>query len=162
MSRVFFISDLHFNHLNMALKRGFNNIEDHDNLIIQNWNNTITKQDVVYILGDLTLEKTDLSIIKKLNGNKNLILGNHDCASISEYLKYFNKVFGIKKYKGYWLSHCPIHPSELRGKKNIHGHIHDLNITLDDETLDDRYINVSCEQINYTPILFEKLKKLNY
>lgn len=40
-----------------------------------------------------------------------------------------NKVYSLVKYKGFWLSHAPIHPEELRGCKNIHGHCHDAVIS---------------------------------
>lgn len=160
MSRVFVTSDLHLGHKNIARYRGFNTIEEHDNLIINNWNKSVSKKDLVYLLGDITMELMDLSIVNKLNGNKNLILGNHERANISEYLKYFNKVYGIKKYRGYWLSHAPIHPSELRGKKNIHGHIHNNYVKRLLFFNDKRYINACLDVNDYNPIEFNELIKL--
>jgi calcineurin-like phosphoesterase family protein len=57
------------------------------------------------------------------------------------------------KYKGFILSHCPIHESEMeRYYKNIHGHVHEETIK------DDRYINVCCEAINYTPVCFSTIQ----
>lgn len=154
MSKVYFISDLHFGHKNMALKRGFSSEEKHDLLIIENWNKVVTKRDVVYVLGDITFEKSGkYPLLKKLNGLIKVVLGNHDRASdIAELSKFVNSVCGAVKYKGFILTHIPIHRSEVnRFRGNIHGHTHE--IVIDDK----RYLNVSCEQVNFTPILFEKL-----
>ena len=50
------------------------------------------------------------------------------------------------------LTHIPIHPGQLnRFDANIHGHIHDRKID------DKRYVNVSVEQINYTPISLDEV-----
>ena len=97
------------------------------------------------------------------------MLGNHDKPQhVPELLKYVNSVCGMIKLKGFVLTHCPIHESELnRFKANIHGQIHDKKICKSYEgdlgihyDLDDRYFNVSCEAINYTPIEIEKIKEL--
>lgn len=58
----------------------------------------------------------------------------------------FNKVCGFEKYKKSWLSHAPIHPAELWGKINIHGHVHDATIP------DYNYYNVPLENTNGRPI----------
>lgn len=155
---AFFISDLHFSHTNMALKRGFSSADEMNQHIIEKWNSVITKRDMVYILGDITMEKkAGYELLSQLKGDKIVILGNHDQSQhVPELLKYVMKVAGMINYKGsYILTHCPIHPSELafRFSHNIHGHVHE-------NTLDDpRYINVSCEAIDYTPVEFSKLIK---
>lgn len=151
MSKVYIISDLHLSHKNMALKRGFVDEVEHDNHIIKQWNSIITKNDVVWILGDITMEKTSpYPLLNKLKGIKKVVLGNHDQPNhVPELLKYVNWVCGMYKYKGYILTHCPIHEFELgRFSKNIHGHVHENSLK------DDRYINVSCEVVDYKPILF--------
>jgi calcineurin-like phosphoesterase family protein len=155
---AFFISDLHFGHTNMALKRGFSSADEMNQHIIEKWNSVITKRDMVYILGDITMEKkAGYELLSQLKGDKIVILGNHDQSQhVPELLKYVIKVAGMVNYKGsYILTHYPIHPSELafRFSYNIHGHVHE-------NTLDDpRYINVSCEAIDYTPVEFNKLIK---
>ena len=149
MSNVFFISDLHFGHKRIIEFSGEHgrkgsNYEEHDEWIIDSWNSIITKRDLVWVLGDVAMGKTDngiynLSKISRLNGTKRLILGNHDLLSVDQYHRYFEIVSGFSKYKKYWLSHSPIHPIELRGKKNIHGHVHHRDIG------DENYINVCVE-----------------
>lgn len=153
-AKVFIISDLHLGHRNMAAKRGFDTVEEHDNHIIDTWNKTVTKGDTVWILGDITMEKsTPYPLLSKLKGYKKVVLGNHDQPQhIPELLKYVNSVCGMIKYKGFILSHCPIHESEIgRFYKNIHGHVHENTLP------DDRYVNVSCEAVNYTPVLLSTL-----
>jgi calcineurin-like phosphoesterase family protein len=168
MSKVRFIADLHLGHVNMAIKRGFNTVEDHDNHIIQCWNSVVNKRDTTWILGDVTMESSkSYPLLNHLNGLKRVVLGNHDMAKdIPELLKYVHNVSGMVKYKGIWLTHCPVHERELefRVPRNIHGHIHEHKIMtihwVDDimfEHPDDRYHCVSCEQVDYTPVTLEEL-----
>ena len=153
MGRILYISDTHFGHKNMALKRGFSSADEMDEYIVKMWNNKVLKKDTVYILGDITMEKANYEILNRLNGYKKVILGNHDQPQhIPKLLQFVNSVCGMYKKGGYVLTHCPIHESEVtRFHRNIHGHVHE-------NSLDDyRYINVSCEVVNYTPMLLEEL-----
>ena len=155
MSNVRFISDLHFGHTNMAIKRGFEFVEDHDNYIVNQWNKVVNKKDTTYILGDITMEKANYEILDRLNGIKHIVLGNHDEGQHTKYMQnYVNKIAGMVNYKKeFILTHCPIHPCELeyRFKYNIHGHVHKNSLN------DKRYVNVSCEVIDYTPKLLMEL-----
>ena len=159
---VRFISDLHFNHESMAIRRGFSSVYNHDNYIIENWNSIVDEGDTTWILGDLTMEKSDYNIIDKLKGYKKVVMGNHDLGKhVKELLKYVNSVQGMVKYKDktygeIWLTHCPVYPQELeyRVGLNIHGHIHKGY-----KIPDKRYINVSAEVVDYTPKTLEELLK---
>lgn len=79
---IYLTSDLHFGHLRDFLyePRGFFSIEEHDAAIIKNWNEIITPDDEVFILGDLVMNDTEAGIKKlaQLNGKLNFIFGNHD------------------------------------------------------------------------------------
>jgi calcineurin-like phosphoesterase family protein len=169
MSDTRFIADLHLGHINMALKRGFSTVEEHDEYIIEQWNKVVKKRDITWILGDVTMEKSSsYYLLDRLNGMKKVVLGNHDKPSnVPELLKYVNAVSGMVKYKGVWLSHCPVHPMELEYniKRNIHGHIHE-NLVMRDkyewgyftgQEIDPRYHCVSCEHVDYTPKTLEQL-----
>ena len=168
MSKVFFIADLHLGHLNMAKKRGFETAEEHDEHIISQWNKKVSKRDVVWILGDVTMESSkSYPLLNRMNGLKRVILGNHDMAKdIPELLNYVHSVSGMVRYKGLWLTHCPVHERELefRVPRNIHGHIHENLIMKleengfkDEWVPDDRYHCVSCEHVDYTPVTLEEL-----
>ena len=160
MSVVRYISDPHFGHRNMAIKRGFVDEEEMNKHIVKQWNSVVSKKDVTYILGDITMEKaTQYYWLNELNGIKKVILGNHDEPQhVPELLKYVNNVAAMKylKHKEYGniiLSHAPIHPCELeyRFNINIHGHVHENTLP------DKRYINVSAEVIDYKPKLLSEL-----
>jgi len=85
-------------------------------------------------------------------GNKVLIMGNHDTMPASKYLELFNNIIGTVRYKKYWLSHFPIHESELYDKTVIHGHTHSKGIA------DPKYINVSVEMTGGKPINLQDIK----
>lgn len=158
MSEVFFISDMHFGHKGIIKFsetkpfRDFATIEEHDAELVKRWNSVISKNDTVYVLGDFCLGKRNLAIAGELNGKKKLVAGNHDMHSTVDYLKYFTKVYGACEYKGTILTHIPVHPGQFsRYFMNIHGHLHNRKID------DYRYFNVSCEQVNLTPIPYDEI-----
>lgn len=142
MANVWFTSDLHFGHKNIhKFRLEVSSEEGNRNKIIADWNSKVTKRDDVYILGDAAFTMDTVSIFSELAGRKFLVRGNHDELDTSVYLKYFSAVYGLKKYKEFWLSHAPIHPNELRGKVNLHGHVHYQSVD------DPRYVNMSVENI---------------
>ena len=156
MSLLYVCSDLHLGHINLALNlRGFHTVGDHDQYIIDSWNAIIKKRDVVWILGDITMEtKKHYHLLSKLNGMKNVVLGNHDLPKDIHYLqKYVNKICGVYEYKNLILTHMPVDISVMahnKWLKNIHGHDHH------NEYISDRHFNVTMEAIRFTPVLISK------
>ena len=75
----YFIADLHFGHGNIIKydKRPFQNIQSHDETIILNWNNVVSHNDNVFIVGDFSFQYVG-KYFHQLNGKKHLIKGNHD------------------------------------------------------------------------------------
>ena len=164
MTNTFLIADTHFGHANILTfkrldgtpLREFENIWEHDETLIKNWNSVVNPNDRVYHLGDVGFKNwTRLSeVLVRLNGRKVLIKGNHDNFKLSQYAQHFDDVRATHQLDKFILSHIPIHPESLsRWKGNIHGHTHANSLT------DTRYYNVSVEQIAYTPIPFEEVKK---
>ena len=155
MNNIFFISDLHFGHKNLIHWRMpgvFKDIEEHDEWLIEQINSVVTQRDVLWILGDIAWNSQALKKVSKLQGSKHLILGNHDTLAITRYLEVCNAIRpGLFRYKNFWLSHAPVHPEELRGIKNIHGHVHSNSIK------NDMYINVCVEALNGTPLALEDI-----
>jgi calcineurin-like phosphoesterase family protein len=158
---IYFISDTHFGHkgsLTWPKERPFTTVEEMNETIINNWNNTVSKEDTVYFLGDFAY-KTSKSIIRKilnrLNGNIIFIKGNHDgvVLKVNETLKRFPPVYDILKieYEGidFILCHYPLYSwqNKKRGSIHLHGHTHENN-----PDIKGNIFNVSCENINYTPI----------
>ena len=79
---IFFTSDLHFGHKNILkyCNRPGNSVEEMDEGLIQNWNNTVGKDDIIFNLGDFAFASNQRwrELISRLNGKHYLILGNHD------------------------------------------------------------------------------------
>ena len=140
-----------FGHKNIARYRPiFNTNEEHDAFVIEQYLNIIKKRDTVYFLGDIVFDDIAVQKVAELPGYKILVLGNHDLERGGHDMKMlwdaFDRVVSLTTKKGCWLSHAPIHPDELRGKFNIHGHTH--NHVIDDY----RYANVCLENTNYRPV----------
>jgi calcineurin-like phosphoesterase family protein len=160
-NEVFLISDTHFGHSNLlAFKDGlgqpirpYKTLEEMEEALISNWNSVVRPNDRVYHLGDVAMSKKGLLCLRRCNGNKVLIRGNHDTFKLKDYAEHFKDIRGACVLGGYVLTHIPIH-RECSGKfkKNIHGHLHANKLN------DSFYINVSVEQINFTPINFEELQ----
>lgn len=140
---IYFTSDLHFGHDRQFIykPRGFSSIQEHDEALIERWNSIVTSEDEVYILGDLMLKDNihGIECLKRLNGKKYFIRGNHDtdtridlymdsyCGNIS----YLGDAITMK-YKGYhfYLSHYPTLTGNLEKESlkrmtcNLYGHTH--------------------------------------
>lgn len=156
-----FIGCLHFGHKNMAIHRGFVDEVEHDEYLIEQWNSVVNKKDITYILGDITMEKSFWYYqLDRLNGIKHVVLGNHDRRQdIPELLKYVNSIGGAVKYKGYILTHIPIHPNEIgRFKGNIHAHIHENTLI---PNYMNRYFNVDAKLIDFKPKTIYELIEIN-
>lgn len=163
MKRQFFISDTHFGHANIVKfkradgtpLRDFPTHAEMDEHIVHQWNKVVFPQDTVYHLGDVVINRRHLPILNRLNGRKILVKGNHDIFPLTDYTPYFADIRAYRVFPehGIIASHIPIHPCELenRWKLNIHGHRHSNTLP------DKRYLNVSCEEINYTPISIEEV-----
>ncbi len=163
MSRVFHISDLHIGHKRIQEFAGNYRYGDDylENIksIVYMWNLAVHKKDKVYVHGDVCFHPDFIHLLGEMNGRKVLLRGNHDTYfSTQELLQYFDSVEAIVKYKGYWLTHAPIHPQELRGKQNIHGHSHQNSIMNAYGECDQRYINVCIENTGGAPIAHERIR----
>ena len=154
MKQAFFIADLHLSHRNILKysnkERPFDTLEEHDQYIIDTINETVNKNDTLYILGDLAFGKDALNYVRQLKvQNKVLVLGNHDKYPMVYYNAVgFNKIYGMLRYKEFILTHAPIHPCQLekRYSANIHGHLHTYDVD------DPRYFNVNIDRLGFKPV----------
>lgn len=168
---TFVISDTHFNHegiltfkdyLNKPC-RTFDSVDQMNECMLDNWNDTVGPKDTVIHCGDVLFghNKMDwlLTNFNKLPGKKRLVLGNHDNV---KFLTHFFKDIQLwidMSDKGFIFTHTPLHPSTLAethrfGDKkvlNVHGHIHS------NASPEGPYKCVSVEQIDYTPVAIETL-----
>lgn len=166
---IFFASDYHFAHQKpyntftredgRFLRYEFANAEEADEAMIQRHNARVKAEDRVYMVGDIVFHKRELHKVGRMNGRKVLIKGNHDLLDIKEYLPYFDDIRGVHQFKGFVITHIPIHPGSIaRWGVNIHGHLHANKVLKDDGSIDSRYFNVSVECINYTPVSLEEIR----
>lgn len=150
---IFLISDTHFGHENIIgyCGRPFSCAAEMDEALVDRWNAVVRPSDHVYHLGDVAMRKPHLDIVKRLNGHKRLVFGNHDIFEAKHYLAAgFEKVMGTRVMDGLIFTHIPIHPGSMgRFRANVHGHVHN------NEALTLPYINVSVEVIDYTPVALE-------
>jgi len=176
MSNIFFASDHHFHHKNILTFKDYDNnplrvfddVDEMNEYMVDSHNRVVKPSDKVYFLGDVSMSRNarGLEILGRLNGEKILVKGNHDLCTANQYLKYFKDIRGSHQFDGMILTHIPIHPESLaRWGLNVHGHLHSNVVTLRDPVTnilepDLRYFNVSMEQINYTPISLEQIKKI--
>lgn len=151
--KVWLFSDPHFGDRNiLKFERSiFNNIEDHDQYIIDKINNTTHDGDTLVCLGDLGHEWTiPLSKIKR-KLYLVLIMGNHDRLNKTSYTKHFSEVYSGPLFvnKFMVLSH---EPTQIGSNIiNIHGHLH--SATLDSKN----HINISFAVNNYELADYDKL-----
>jgi calcineurin-like phosphoesterase family protein len=157
MSNIFFISDTHFSWsaVMKAENRPFNSIEEMDETLIQRWNNTVSKKDTVYHLGDFAYGRV-FNIKNRLNGYVHLILGNHDHLNREE-KKLFVSVSDLKHLKSVpriIMSHRPLRSWEPSKSKRIHlhGHCHGKL-----EKGDYNCLDISDPVWEWTPIPLERI-----
>ena len=197
MSNRFVISDTHFGHTNSWEKfklpngdplRPFTSTEEMDETMVERWNAVVRPHDVVYHLGDVVINKKSLHHVKRLNGKKRLIRGNHDIFKDQDYRDVgFDSLYGVRVFVDkFILSHIPLHPDSVtdRFRVNVHGHLHANEVmrpgmkqwiekqtktlgAIEYETdvfradyspePDPRYMCVSVEHTDYSPLSFEEV-----
>ena len=85
--KIYFVSDTHFGHGNIIkfCDRPFKDVEEMNYKLIENWNNKVPNDGLVFHLGDFAWGGYDFwkSIRNQLNGDIILIKGNHDIKNMS-------------------------------------------------------------------------------
>jgi calcineurin-like phosphoesterase family protein len=150
---MFFTGCTHFQHANIIklTNRPFSSVEEMDETLIDNWNKTVGKNDVVYHLGDFAYRGTtsNSDILKRLNGRITLIQGNHDPVI------WGHKYYEFKDNKRLFvLFHYPIEEwnGYYRGAVHIHCHTHKPDLISAE-----RRFNVTVEATGYKPISLEEI-----
>ena len=165
MSRRWVIADLHFGHTNVIAysQRPFANAEEMEKELIKKWNNKVSKDDIVYVLGDFTLSRSTELISRlcgSLNGHKVLIMGNHDTRKPADYIACGFKTAVRKPIlvepRVVLMHEPPAEEDIFYGMKYIFGHVHDKKCAAD------FYGNCRCvsvERTNYEPVDLDQLFK---
>lgn len=181
--KLYFTSDLHLGHQGILThsNRPFTDTNEMDKSIIKNWNDVISNDDIVFILGDFCWKMGSSQIkhyISRFKGNKILILGNHDKGKYPDLTVYDGFVNikvtdpdGVDGYeKGYQrltLCHYPMLSwyQSHRGAWQLFGHIHSgrNSTSMDYIRLRDKLgsqLDVGVDAHDYTPISYNEVKKL--
>lgn len=160
MAKIYFIADTHFGEerIRKYENRPFKNAAEMDCELIYRWNNKVSPEDTVYILGDFGADGYEAEILSRLNGKKILVKGNHDGKSNAEYRAFgFSEVYDCPIIiDGFWiLSHDALYVNENMPYANLFGHVHNSPIV---KNYSKQHYCVSVERIDYSPIDFEKIK----
>ena len=145
----YFTSDIHFSDEATFINedRPFKNVKEYDEYIINLWNKTMTKDDTLFVVGDMldcdgpnfTSWKDSLKYIKKIKASIVLIMGNNEDRIVDnffggDYEKFKNHLLknGIKEVhkdltmemrgKNFYLIHNPV--DYKKGFINLVGHSH--------------------------------------
>lgn len=139
--------------------RPFTSTEEMDETMVERWNKVVPVSAKVYHLGDVVVRSENYDVLRRLNGHKRLILGNHDHADMAVYAKYFEKIGSSRNLEGLLLTHIPVHPQGIMGKikANVHGHIHNNDHRMPTQ-LPKEYVNVCVEVVNYTPVNIDDIR----
>lgn len=160
MKRIYFIADTHFgdDRIRRYENRPFETVAEMDAELIRRWNEMVSNEDTVYVLGDFGADGYEAEVLSKLNGTKLLVKGNHDGKSNEEYRQSgFMEVYDHPIIiDGFWiLSHDLLYVNENMPYANLFGHVHNSPIIKD---CSKQHYCVSAERIDYSPISFEKIK----
>lgn len=170
---IWFCSDLHLGHSNMykftnydgTKCRPWDNYEEAEEYMLQEFNKVLKPNDTLYILGDVAnrTDRASYFFNALVPCRRILLMGNHDNKIGFKFLsKYFNEIRGAYNLENYIMTHIPVSSgSKGRFKTNIHGHCHSNLITMnnDGKTPDLWYYNVCMERIKYRPLNFSEIKE---
>ena len=188
---VYVTSDSHFNHINILKyepnrkKHLGETIEAHDEELIARYNSKVKPNDLVYFLGDIGFGSIPYlkSVISKLNGNKILILGNHDKHSKNAYLSmgFLVVCHGMEIKVGKTrlvLSHYPyrkpwwkvIFPWQYKerdrhkrpfnnGRWLMHGHVHSGGSYKIKKVIN-KQIHIGVDANNYYPVSLDEISTI--
>lgn len=164
MSKDFFIADTHFGGENIRRyeNRPFENATEMDEKLIENWNNIVSEEDTVYVLGDFSDyadKEMDKKILTRLNGKKILVMGNHDRHRTPQEWRELGftecSPWPVLYNQYYMLSHEPLYINSNMPYANFYGHVH-ANPSYKDACK--QSVCLSVERIDYIPVEFEKLR----
>lgn len=155
---IYFIADTHFGSKRLLEyeNRPFSSVTEMDEALVNNWNNVVSSDDIVYHLGDVG----DIKYIEQLNGIKYLIKGNHDNESNEYYRQHgFTEVYDnpIILEEFWMLSHEPLYVNTNMPYANLFGHVHANPIYSD---YSKQSYCVSVERLEYKPVSFDKIKSV--
>ena len=179
-NNLWFTSDIHFSHGNIIkyCSRPYSDVEEMNEKLIENWNNLVKKDDIVFILGDMGFGSTTkiTELIERLNGHKYLTPGNHDREHLtnSNFMCCFECVkdiiyIKVGKYPIY-LSHFPFlcFDGAYKGMDatwQLYGHCHSKvgSMGMDAQRLIHCFpsqYDVGVDNNDYKPVSFKQVEQI--
>lgn len=176
-NKVWFTSDTHFYHQGIIkfCDRPFESVEHMNQTLINNWNNTIPSDGIVFHLGDFSWSHRIKDLMYELNGNIILVKGNHDEQNLRKGMyKYFAEMYDQLQIQIgntiIYLNHYPFltYAGVYKEKNPViqcFGHIH---MSKYKNTGTDAYryefllpsqYDVGVDLNDFTPISFNELKR---
>ena len=132
-AQTWFIADTHFMHKGILemCNRPFRTLAQHDRYLVDAWNNTVRKHDIVWFLGDFafgTVEDCG-KLLAQLHGRKRLVRGNHDKASFCQdpgWEQVHDLVEEVIDGQRVVMCHYPMASwrGSHRGTVHLYGHVH--------------------------------------
>ena len=172
---IYFTADLHLGHANIIkhCERPFSSADEMDEYLISAWNSRVHLNDSVYIIGDFIFRsiKSPEEYLKRLNGKKHLILGNHDTNWIKkiDLAQYFAIVERFVEFSNgqhkITLCHYPMMSwnNIAKGSYMIHGHIHNKRDSFYFSLIRQmpNLLNAGIDINDFHPVKFDELLKNN-
>ena len=160
MPTHWFTADHHAGHAKIIeyCRRPFRDTHEMDEAMINNHNSVVQSDDFVYILGDVAF-KNPANYIRRLNGHKFIIRGNHDkyieeCKSLVGWIRYFQQIT-VEGQKIVLMHYAMrVWPSSHHGAYQLYGHSHG---TLEDDP-NALSIDVGVDCHNFFPISFKQVQ----
>lgn len=157
-------SDLHLGHdFSIGVfSRPFDSARSADKAMHRAWSGCAAEGDTTLCLGDVTvdgcLNAHHVVRWRQVPGSKVLVLGNHDVDPINEVklldIRRTTLALAAPGDPPLLLTHVPL-IQVPHGAVNVHGHIHDKPAPTPN-----RHINVSVEQLGYTPANLKDVRRL--
>ena len=153
----FYTADTHFGHENIIKHCNryavCQTAQEMDDMLVERWNSVVGPKDTIMHLGDVIFGSP--VVLKRLNGKKYLILGNHD-RKPQDLAKFFTVIprdIVVDKERKLVMSHYPIHdwPHKFHGWFHIHGHSHGTKI------YDPLAVDVGVDCWDYYPVTYDQI-----
>ena len=127
---IYYTADLHFHYALLLPSRPFATVEEMDEALVKNWNDTVGPEDTVYLVGDIGWNggREPGELLERLSGHKHLIRGNHDTGyeDAGRLYRWFETVTDFNEIDDGETHILLCHYPMLYHKRGymIHGHLH--------------------------------------
>lgn len=145
-NKIWFTSDLHFGHKRIIEfcpnTRPYSSIEEMNGDIISKWNSKVADNDIVFILGDVSFARENVTTqcLSQLRGRLYLVTGNHDKGLPPHRFEHVYNNYAEVKIDGIdvIMCHYPIYEWNKMhyGSYHLFGHVHGKPIPFSGRLMD--------------------------